>query len=93
MTGVQTCALPIWESGKPNTYDMVHADLVVIVDDKGHWRWLDLGAPKTSGKVPDKLKSFLSPQGLVNLNKPEEPTWSVSAVTSALSELMNKKIS
>ena len=82
-----------WESGKPNTYDMVHADLVVIVDDKGHWRWLDLGAPKTSSKVPDKLKSFLSPQGLVNLNKPEEPTWSVSAVTSALSELMNKKIS
>lgn len=85
--------LPVdWESGKPNTYDMVHADLVVIVDDKGNWRWLDLGTPKTTSKLPDKLKSFLSPEGLINLNKPEEPTWSVRAVTSALSTLMNRKI-
>ena len=29
---------------------------------------------------------------ILNLNKPEEPTWSVKSVTSALSALMNKKI-
>jgi protein SCO1/2 len=81
-----------WQTGKPNSYDMVHADLVVIVDDKGHWRWLDLGAPKVSSVIPDKLKAFLSPQGISNLAKPEEPSWSVTAVTSALSDLVGKKI-
>jgi hypothetical protein len=81
-----------WQTGKPNSYDMVHADLVLIVDDKGHWRWLDLGAPKVSSAIPDKLKAFLSPQGISNLAKPEEPSWSVTAVTSALSDLVGKKI-
>lgn len=81
-----------WQTGKAMSYDMVHADLVIIVDDKGHWRWLDLGSPKISSTLPDKLKAFLSKQGISNLNKPEEPTWSVTAVTSALSELLGKKI-
>ena len=81
-----------WQTGQKNTYDMVHADLVLIIDKTGHWRWLDLGAPKTTGNIPQKLKDFLSPQGLQNLTKPEEPTWSLSAVTSALTELIGKKI-
>jgi cytochrome oxidase Cu insertion factor (SCO1/SenC/PrrC family) len=78
---------PDWQTGKQNSYDMVHADLVTIVDSQGHWRWLDLGSPKISSKVPDKLRSFLSPQGLKNLTKPEEPTWSTAAVMSALKDL------
>ena len=83
---------PDWQTGKQVTYDMVHADLVVIVDDKGHWRWLDLGSPKVGNSgIPGKLKSYLSPQGLTNLTKPEEPTWSISAILSALSDLTNHK--
>jgi protein SCO1/2 len=83
---------PDWLTGKAVTYDMVHADLVVIVDDKGHWRWLDLGSPKIGPKgIPAKLKNYLSPQGLNNLTKPEEPTWSTKAVLSALTELTGQK--
>ena len=89
----RTIKMPVdWQTGQKNTYDMVHADLVLIIDKMGHWRWLDLGAPKTTGNIPQKLKDFLSPQGLQNLTKPEEPTWSLSAVTSALTELIGKKI-
>lgn len=82
-----------WQTGKVNTYDVMHADLVVIVDKESRWRWLNLGSPKTkNGQVPEKLKSFLSQQGLDNLVKPEEPTWSVESVISALNELTGAKI-
>ena len=92
-TAIDLKKMPVdWQTGKANTYDMVHADLVIIVDDKGHWRWLDLGSPKTKSSVPDKLKAFLSPQGLSNLTKPEEPTWSITAVSAALTDLIGKKI-
>ena len=84
---------PDWLTGKPVTYDMVHADLVVIVDDKGHWRWLDLGSPKIGPNgIPAKLKEYLSPHGLTNLTKPEEPTWTTKAVLSALTDLTGHKI-
>ena len=82
-----------WQTGKPNTYDMVHADLVIIVDDKGSWRWLNLGSPKMRGKeIPAKMKAFLSSHGLENLVKPEEPTWSIDSVISALNELTGHNI-
>lgn len=84
---------PDWQTGAPVKYDMVHADLVVIIDDMGHWRWLALGSPKVGpAGIPSKLKDYLSPQGLVNLTKPEEPTWTTSAIFSALTELTGKTI-
>lgn len=82
-----------WQTGKPNAYDMVHADLVIVVDDKGSWRWLNLGSPKMKGtEIPAKMKAFLSSHGLENLVKPEEPTWSIDSVISALNELTGHNI-
>jgi len=82
-----------WQTGKPNTYDMMHADLVVIVGPDGNWLWLDLGAPKTkSGVVPPVLNKFLSDQGKKNLVSPQEPSWTVDAVLSALSQITGKDI-
>ena len=82
-----------WQSGKPNTYDMMHADLVIIVGPEGRWLWLDLGAPKTkSGVVPPVLNKFLSEQGKKNLVTPQEPSWTVDAVLSALSAITGKDI-
>ena len=82
-----------WQTGKPNTYDMMHADLVVIVGPDGNWLWLDLGAPKTkSGVVPPVLNKFLSEQGKKNLVSPQEPSWTVDAVLSALSQITGKDI-
>ena len=82
-----------WQTGKPNTYDMMHADLVIIVGPTGKWLWLDLGAPKTkSGVVPPVLNKFLSEQGKKNLVTPQEPSWTVDAVLSALSAITGKDI-
>lgn len=79
---------PDWQSGELVSYDMVHANLVIIVDGKSIWRWLDLGAPNVgSAKIPKKLKSFLSKDGLKNLEKPEGSSWKVDAVYSALKDI------
>jgi protein SCO1/2 len=81
-----------WLTGKPDTYDVTHPDLVLIVDAKSNWRWLDLGNPKSNGVIPAKLKSYLSSEGLNNLAKPQEPSWTTSAVFSALNTLLGSKL-
>ena len=88
-------AMPLdWQTGRPNTYDVSHTDEVVIVDAKGNWAWLDLGNPNQgTSVVPEKLKKYLSEEGLKNLAKPQEPSWDAKAVLSALSKLTGSKIS
>ena len=86
-----------WFTGKPITYDVTHADVVVIIGPNLHWRWLDLGSPavtnpKSKNVVPAKLYSYLSSAGKSNLVKPEEPFWSTSAVYGALNEIFKVKI-
>jgi cytochrome oxidase Cu insertion factor (SCO1/SenC/PrrC family) len=86
--------LPVdWQTGKKNTYDVTHTDEVAIISPDQKWVWLDLGSPKLGkGSLPAKLKAFLDDAGIANLSKPEEPTWAVESVTSALSHLMGMKI-
>jgi protein SCO1/2 len=86
-----------WMTGKPITYDVNHADVIVIIGPDLHWRWLDLGAPAVSNPkvkniIPTKLYTYLSSTGKSNLVKPEEPFWSTSAVYGALKEILNIKI-
>jgi cytochrome oxidase Cu insertion factor (SCO1/SenC/PrrC family) len=82
-----------WQTGKPILVDFVHSDLVLIVGPDATWRWLDLGSPKTkSGKIPVKLRAFLSPLGAHNLAKPEEPSWTIDAVFGALTQLTGVKV-
>ena len=86
--------LPLdWQTGKINEYDVTHTDMVIIIDGKGTWSWLDLGNPNPGKAViPSKLKKYLSAEGLDNLAKPQEPTWDVKAVLSALSSITGTKI-
>ena len=77
-----------WQTGKVTTYDMQHADIVVIIGADGHWRWMDLGSPgTTAAKVPARLRAFLSDDGKANLANPEQVAWTVPAVISALNAL------
>ncbi len=87
-------SLPVdWQTGKPNTYDVAHADEVLIIDAMGNWAWVDLGNPNPGGaSIPTKLKKFLSADGLANLAKPQEPSWSTQAVLSALSSIVGVDI-
>jgi protein SCO1/2 len=75
-----------WQTGKPMSYDLVHADIVGIIGADQHYHWLDLGSPAVSNPhvLPKKIENYLSAQGHKNLVKPEEPSWSVSAVYGAL---------
>jgi protein SCO1/2 len=82
-----------WQTGKKDTFDISHTDEVVIVGPNQKWEWLDLGTPNIEkNPLPAKLKTFLDDDGISNLQKPEEPTWTVNAVTSALSHEMGMKI-
>ncbi len=94
-TAAEMKGMPLdWQTGRPNTYDVSHTDEVVIVDAKGNWAWLDLGNPNQgTSVVPEKLKKYLSEEGLKNLAKPQEPSWDAKAVLSALSKLTGSKIS
>lgn len=86
-----------WMTGKPITYDVNHADVIVIIGPDLHWRWLDLGSPavtnpKTKGQVPTKLYSYLSSTGKSNLVTPQQPFWTTNAVYGALNEIFKIKL-
>jgi len=82
-----------WQTGKVNTYDVTHADLVLALSKDSRWVWLDLGSPKTiDGKLPATLKKYLSDDGLRNLAQPEEPSWSVPTATAALAAITQMDI-
>ncbi len=86
-----------WMTGKQITYDVNHADVIVIIGPDLHWRWLDLGSPavtnpKAKNIVPSKLYTYLSSNGKSNLVKPEQPFWSTTAVYGALNEIFKIKI-
>lgn len=94
-TAKEKAGLPVdWQTGKPSAYDMSHSDLVLIIGADSRWKWLDLGNPNPGKAViPDKLKKFLTEDGLSNLAKPQEPSWSAEVVYSALDDLTGVKIS
>jgi protein SCO1/2 len=93
-TKAEQNSLPVdWMTGKPSEYDMSHPDLVLIIGPDQKWKWLDLGNPNPGkATIPAKLKAFLSEDGLNNLAKPQEPSWSASAVFSALTDLSGQTV-
>jgi len=86
--------LPVdWQTGKVNTFDISHTDEVVIVGPNSTWSWLDLGNPNPGkDSIPAKLKAYLDEDGLNNLAKPQEPSWSPAAVYSALKTITGVKV-
>jgi protein SCO1/2 len=100
--GVYTKNIPIedkaatdWQTGKPEAYDVQHDDVVMLIDPKGHFRWLDLGVPAVANakSVPLILKKFLSKQGQANLDHPNQnQDWDVSAVYGAIQQIFGFQI-
>jgi hypothetical protein len=68
--------------------------VVVLIDAKSHFRWLDLGNPavKDATEVPAKLKLFLSDQGRLNLIHPQQWDWEPGAVYGAIKQVLNVQI-
>jgi protein SCO1 len=86
--------LPVdWQTGKVNTFDISHTDAIIIISPDQKWSWLDLGTPDIgNGKLPTALKAFLDEDGLKNLVKPENPTWTTAATYSALNHFLGSKL-
>ena len=83
-----------WQTGKRLAYDVEHANVVLLIDPQGHFRWLDLGNPavKDATEVPAKLKLFLSDQGRLNLMHPQQWDWEPSAVYGAIKQVLNIQV-
>ena len=46
-----------WQTGEVSTYDVMHADIVLIIDPDSNWRWLDLGHPSGQDRKSTRLNS------------------------------------
>jgi protein SCO1/2 len=82
-----------WLTGEPNTYRMIDAPVVNIIDPDLNWRWLNTGLPDASEDyVPTELMNYLSEHGLDTLNNPGEGAWTLKSVFSAIQEIAGYKI-
>jgi protein SCO1/2 len=93
-TAADLKGLPVdWQTGKQNTFDINHTDLIMLISPNQKWSWLDLGTPDIGkGTLPLALNKFLDADGKENLVKPEQPTWTTAAVYSALNHYLGSKI-
>lgn len=83
-----------WRTGKLLTYDVEHSDELFFIDETGKERFLLDGPPQlgAGGKIPGKLKSFLSDEGRKNVADPDPSDWSVPQALKVLGVLTHKKL-
>jgi cytochrome oxidase Cu insertion factor (SCO1/SenC/PrrC family) len=82
-----------WLTGKANTYRMVDAPIVNVIDPDLNWRWLNTGLPDASKDyVPTTLMNYLSEHGLDTLQNPGEGAWTIKSVFSAIKEIAGYEI-
>jgi protein SCO1 len=82
-----------WLTGKPLTYDVQHADIVLALDPRQHERFLINGNPATQGTLPPKpLQSFLSDEGRTNLASPDPQfSWTTGQLQSVVEWLLGRR--
>jgi protein SCO1/2 len=83
-----------WLTGKPLTYDIAHADEVLMLDQQGRWRYVISGHAHVTSVdgLPGRMRSFLSADGRRHLLRPGSATWTPDDVVQGLSWLTGKKI-
>jgi len=82
-----------WLTGEVNTYRMVDAPIVNVIDPDLSWRWLNTGLPNASKDyVPTALMNYLSEHGLDTLANPGEGAWTLKSVFSAIEEISGYQI-
>jgi protein SCO1/2 len=84
-----------WLTGNPLTYDVQHADEVLIFDPAGHERYVISGHAHVldSARVPTIMRGFLSAQGLRHLHHPAGGTWTPNDILQAVSWLTGDHVS
>ena len=66
-----------WLTGRPLTYDVEHADEVLMLDANGHERYVISGHAHVAGSrnVPARMRHFLNGTGRRHLYRPGAATW------------------
>ena len=84
-----------WLTGSPLSYDVQHADEVLMFDSTGSERYVISGHAHVidSAKVPTTMRGFLSPEGRRHLYRPGGTAWSPSDVLQGVSWLTGQQVS
>jgi protein SCO1/2 len=82
-----------WWTHQPLTYDVNHSDGYVLIDPRGHERFVTAAAPDvTSHALPKALNKLLDNQGQRNLNDPTGQTWTVPEALSNIGWMVKQSI-
>jgi protein SCO1/2 len=83
-----------WLTGRPLTYDIQHADEVLMLDHRGDERYVISGHAHVpdAGTVPGRMRSYLSPEGKRHLYRPGGATWTPRDVLAGLSWLTGRHV-
>ncbi|MGH3472502.1 MAG: cytochrome c oxidase assembly protein [Nocardioidaceae bacterium] len=78
-----------WLTGRPLTYDVQHADVVLFLDANQHERFVISGIARvgSASMIPERLRTFLSSEGHHNVMHPGRQTWTVPQVVDTVSWL------
>ena len=82
-----------WQTGAPSKFHWMHAHIVALIDENSTWRWMQSGAPDIEmHEMPQKMRDFLSPNGVTLSTTHDEFSWRVSQVVSAIEDVMGHDI-
>ena len=83
-----------WFTGRPLTYDVQHADEVLLLDSRGNWRYVLSGHAQvpTSQAVPGRMRAFLSKKGRQHLDHPNATTWTTGDLLASLGWLTGHRL-
>jgi cytochrome oxidase Cu insertion factor (SCO1/SenC/PrrC family) len=81
-----------WYTGQPLAYDVDHTDGYILIDAKGHERFVDINAPNLGGTINKKLTALLNAGGLSNLHHPGPTNWTVDNALASISWLLGTNV-
>jgi protein SCO1/2 len=81
-----------WWTHQPLTYDVTHTDGFVLLDARGHERFITASPPDLHGQLAPPLQGLLNEGGVRNLQHQQTPAWTVPEALSALGWLVGRPI-
>ncbi len=85
-----------WMTGRlvHHAYDVHHQDCVLVIDPRGHIRWITVGHPDARGsRLPESLQKFLNDEGHQNYAHPDAggaDTWTARQVEQAVAYVRSR---
>lgn len=80
-----------WQTGKPYTYDVNHSDGFVLIDQRGHERFV-AGGMVNIHHVPRRIGKLLDDEGQSNLEHPGGGAWTVADGLGAVGWLLGRPV-